>query len=223
MAHGDVSSFEVRRASRGELDLVLEWAAQEGWNPGLADGDCFHATDPDGFLIGFLGEDPVGCVSMVRYGAAFSFLGFYIVEPELRGRGHGYSIWQAAIARAGNRTVGLDGVIAQQDNYRKSGFVLAHRNIRYGGIPSCGRVNDARLTPVTSEVGDAIVRYDRLFFPERRDTFVRCWLQPDRTAFAIVEDGSVRGYGVARPCHTGFRIGPLFADTPELAMCSFAR
>ena len=37
------------------------------------------------------------------------------------------------IAHAGTRVVGLDGVVAQQQNYRKSGFALAYANIRYGG------------------------------------------------------------------------------------------
>jgi GNAT superfamily N-acetyltransferase len=218
MAHTDASKFDIRRAGRGELNLVLEWAAQEGWNPGLADADCFHASDPDGFLVGFFGDDPVGCVSMVRYGAAFCFLGFYMVRPELRGRGHGYRIWQAAIARAANCTVGLDGVIAQQDNYSKSGFLLAHRNIRYGGIASCHQVNEAGLTPVSSKVAEAVVRYDRPFFPDVRDTFLRCWLQPDRRiALTSVEDGSLRGYGVIRTCRTGCKIGRLFADTPRHA------
>ena len=32
------------------------------------------------------------------------------------------------------RTVGLDGVVAQQDNYRRSGFALAWRNARYEGL-----------------------------------------------------------------------------------------
>ena len=220
--HTDVRPLEIRKASRKDLDLMAEWAAQEGWNPGIGDADCFHATDPDGFLIGFLGDDPAGCVSMVRYGAAFCFLGFYMVKPELRGRGYGYRIWQAAIDRAGNRTVGLDGVIAQQENYRQSGFVLAHRNVRYQGIASGDEVNDARLTPISSEVAKAVMRYDRPFFPEVRDTFLRCWLQPDgRTALASVEDGSVRGYGVVRACRTGSKIGPLFADTPEHASVLF--
>ena len=66
----------------------------------------------------------------------FAFLGFYIVRPELRGRGFGLRLWQAGLAHAGSRAVGLDGVVAQQDNYRKSGFKLAYRSIRYGGVPT---------------------------------------------------------------------------------------
>jgi hypothetical protein len=31
-------------------------------------------------------------------------------------------------------TIGLDGVVAQQGNYLKSGFQLAYRNIRYQGV-----------------------------------------------------------------------------------------
>ncbi len=76
---------------------------------------------------------PVATVSCVNYGASFSFLGFYIVRKDLRGRGYGLRIWNAAIAHAGARVIGLDGVVAQQDNYRKSGFTLAYANVRYGG------------------------------------------------------------------------------------------
>ncbi len=116
---------------------MVEWAAQEGWNPGLTDADCFYAADPAGFLVGRLGDEPIGCISVVRYEPAFAFLGFYIVKPEQRGRGHGFRLWQAGMARLNDRVVGLDGVIAQQENYKKSGFVLAHRNIRFGGVPAC--------------------------------------------------------------------------------------
>jgi hypothetical protein len=135
MPAGD--EITVRAMSRSELDLAVEWAAQEGWNPGLADADCFYATDPDGFLIGCLGSEPIGCISVVRYPGRFGFLGFYIVVPEMRDRGYGYRLWKAGMERLEGCTVGLDGVVAQQANYRRSGFALAHRNIRFRGKPVC--------------------------------------------------------------------------------------
>jgi Acetyltransferase (GNAT) domain/Acetyltransferase (GNAT) family len=211
-----ISSLHIGTATRAELDLMVEWAAGEGWNPGLADADCFHAADPAGFLIGRLNGEPVGCISVVTYQPAFAFLGFYIVKPEHRGRGHGFSIWQAGMARLAGRVVGLDGVIAQQDNYRKSGFVLAHRNIRFGGVVDCEQPRDVSIAAIGADLVGAVVAYDRAFFPAARDAFLRCWLRPvPRTGLALVEGGAVRGYGVMRACQRGCKIGPLFADTDE--------
>jgi len=208
------SSFHVRVMSRNELDLALDWAAEEGWNPGLADGDCFRATDPAGFLIGYLDREPVASISVVRYASNFGFCGFYIVRLERRGQGFGLQLWQAGIARLGQCTIGLDGVIAQQANYRGSGFVLAHRNVRYGGSIGCARPHDPRLAPVRAQHLHALISYDRGFFPAGREAFLRCWLTPDqRHALALVENGNITGYGVIRACRTGFKIGPLFADS----------
>src|SRR5262245_28978754 len=134
-----------------EIAIAADWAAAEGWNPGLADAACFAAVDPHGFHIGERDGAPAATVSCVHYDAHFAFLGFYIVRPDLRGRGYGLRIWNAAIAHAGARTIGLDGVVAQQDNYRKSAFRLAYANIRYGGTigplsaPTAGIVPLAEL------------------------------------------------------------------------------
>ena len=126
--------FHVRAMRPEEIELAADWAAREGWNPGLADPGCFATADPGGFLLGELGETPAAIISVINYDASFAFLGFYIVRPDRRGRGYGWRIWQAGIAHAASRTIGLDGVLAQQENYKKSGFVLAYRNVRFGGL-----------------------------------------------------------------------------------------
>jgi hypothetical protein len=202
--------------TRAELDVAVAWAAREGWNPGLADAVCFHAADPEGFLVGSLAGEPVGCISVVAYGAAFGFLGFYIVKPELRGLGYGFRLWQAGMARLAGRVIGLDGVIAQQENYKRSGFALAHRNIRFGGVARCDEPSDPRLAFIDPPLHAEVLAYDRAFFPAARDEFLRCWLNPeDRAGLALVENGTLRGYGVIRACRSGSKIGPLFADTEE--------
>ena len=125
--------FTMRRMTRAELDTAVEWAAAEGWNPGLGDATAFWAADPEGFFVGELDGELVASISIVRYADRRSFLGFYIVRPDQRGRGFGWRLWEFArreVADAVNGT-GLDGVIDQVEAYRRSGFVLAHRNVRY--------------------------------------------------------------------------------------------
>jgi hypothetical protein len=36
--------------SRREVDIAIEWAAKEGWNPGIHDADCYFSADPNGFF-----------------------------------------------------------------------------------------------------------------------------------------------------------------------------
>src|SRR5690242_9770156 len=124
--------LNIRTMRPDEIALAADWAAAEGWNPGLADAACFATVDAGGFLIAELDGAPAATISCVNYDDKFAFLGFYIVRPDLRGHGYGLSIWKAAVAHAGHRVIGLDGVVAQQDNYRKSGFQLGYANIRYG-------------------------------------------------------------------------------------------
>ncbi len=41
-----IDDFVVRRMTRSEVDLALDWAAAEGWNPGVHDAESFYAADP---------------------------------------------------------------------------------------------------------------------------------------------------------------------------------
>lgn len=208
--------LRITTATHTDVDLMVEWAAREGWNPGRDDAAAFRAADPEGFLMGRIGDEPVSCISVVAYPGGFGFLGFYIVTPDRRGQGHGIATWRAGLERLGERTVGLDGVVDQQPNYRRSGFVLAHRNIRFGGEVRIPPPDDPRIRPVDPPLLEAVIAYDACFFPADRSAFVRGWVDTaHRTALALVEDGTVTGYGVVRPCREGAKIGPLFADTDE--------
>lgn len=221
MATGD---YSIRTMTRGEIDLAVDWAGAEGWNPGLQDAVAFHAADPDGFYVGLLDGDPIATISAVRYGKSFGFVGFYIVKREQRGKGYGLRLWDAALATLRGRNVGLDGVVDQQANYRKSGFALAYRNIRYQGTAGGEAHRDDGIVPLSTIAFADVVGYDRPFFPEDRGDFLRHWIAlRGSTAIGIrAADGRLVGYAVMRPCRNGFKVGPLFADAPNLAERLFA-
>mgnify|MGYP006269781863 CR=1 FL=1 len=211
--------MRIEIADEADVAAMVDWAAREGWNPGLADAACFRSADREGFLVGRVGGQRVACISVVRYGAVHGFLGFYICAPEWRGHGHGWEIWQAGMARFAGRSVGLDGVVAQQDNYRRSGFVLAHRNIRHSGLVAAVAADDPTIVPGSFA---SLVAFDERMFGAARPEFLRAWLSaPGHVALTRIVDGAPRGYGVARPCREGTKIGPLFARDPESADALF--
>ncbi|MFF3620638.1 GNAT family N-acetyltransferase [Streptomyces sp. NPDC002467] len=217
-----MTTFEIAGASAADMEMIRGWADEEGWNPGDSDRFAFAVADPEGFLVGRLDGEPVACVSAVRYGAGFGFLGFYIARPAHRGQGYGIRMWDAAMRRLDGRLVGLDGVVAQQDNYRKSGFRHAWNNMRYEGVPRGGVEGGAdgrvEIVDAASLPFARLAAYDRRFFPEPRDAFLSAWTSlPGRTALAVVRDGRIQGLGVIRPSSGAHRIGPLYAADPAVA------
>ncbi len=208
-----MNGLRIRPMRPDEISVAVNWAAAEGWNPGLADDTCFAAADPEGFFVGELEGAPAATVSCVNYGASFAFLGFYIVREDLRGRGYGLRIWNAAIAHAGRRVIGLDGVVAQQQNYRRSGFELAYANVRYGGTVAAPDAPQAGVVALSEVPLATVEAYDATVFPAPRTAFLRAWIgSPGHVGCALLRNGGLAGWGVIRPCRKGRKIGPLVAD-----------
>jgi GNAT superfamily N-acetyltransferase len=200
-------------------DIAVEWAAGEGWNPGLHDAGCFYRTDPNGFFVGLMDDEPISCISVVGYDSNFAFLGFYIVKPEYRGKGYGRDIWNAGMKYGENfENIGLDGVIEQQPFYKKSGYKLAYSNIRYEGKALPNNLDFPELKPLLEMPFDEVASYDSELFPADREEFMRCWTSmPESIGMAAVKDGRLAGYGILRKCRNGYKFGPLFADSSDLA------
>ena len=212
----------ITTATRRQIDIAIDWAAAEGWNPGHHDADCYHVADPNGFLIGHLGAPPVATIAAIRYDRQFGFIGLYLVAPPYRGQGYGIRIWQAALTYLQGCTIGLDGVIAQQPNYLRSGFTPAFRNIRYAGCAT-GAPDRGAAVPLTDLPDAMIEAYEHPFFPVDRSAFRQKWItQPGSIARGVLRNGRLRGYGVCRACCSGYKIGPLFADSAREAAQLFA-
>ncbi len=217
-------TYTIRPITRNELDIPLEWATKEGWNPGLHDADAFYAVDPKGFFMGFLDNEPIASLSAVSYGPTFGFLGLYIVKQEHRGKGYGWKLWQEALKHLSTQNIGLDGVVAQQENYKKSGFKLAYRNIRYEGKGIKSASKDPHIKKLKTLPLGQLLAYDTSIFLLPRKRFLSRWItQPNSLAIGYLSDNDLKGYGVIRPCRVGYKIGPLFADSQEIAEILFHR
>nr|WP_321254172.1 GNAT family N-acetyltransferase [uncultured Ruegeria sp.] len=214
--------YVIRALTADEVQTAVDWAGREGWNPGLHDAVCFRSSDPEGFKGGFLDGKMIASASAVNYDDTYSFLGFYIVLPEYRGSGYGLQVAEAVKAHCEHRNMGMDGVVEQQDNYRKFGFELAYDNYRFSStageiLNALGRSGHGQVSLIDT-LTDELKSYDRGLFPAPRDTFLQAWLDaPNHTSRVFEEGDRIRGYATLRRCLAGYKIGPLFADTPEIA------
>jgi hypothetical protein len=101
--------------------------------------------------------------------------------------------------------------------YARGGFIFDCRDLRFEGRASAGEPIEAVVAldgiPFTT-----IEAYDRAHFPAPRSEFLQQWLaQPGTHARAVLREGQVAGLGVLRPCRTGYKFGPLFADDVDVA------
>lgn len=179
----------------------------------------FLSNGPTRFFVGKLDGKIIAIGSAVIYDEQFAFCGFYIVDKGFRGKGYGLALTKARLAYIGNRNAGLDGVINMVDKYANLGYKIAHNNSRYTGssYPALEKNNPA-IVPLATVDFTCLLEYDRLHFPALRPTFLKCWInQPEGASLGYMHSGRLLGYGVIRACRSGFKIGPLFADSPEIA------
>ncbi|KAG0284175.1 hypothetical protein BGZ97_008281, partial [Linnemannia gamsii] len=78
-------------------------------------------------------EDPtvISVISAIRFGDDQAWIGCYITDPKYRGRGYGISTFNRALEHVctssltTRKSIGLNAVFSQVENYRKSGFTKA--------------------------------------------------------------------------------------------------
>lgn len=207
----------IKSMRLSDMQTALDWADSEGWNPGLHDAYAFYYTDPNGFFIATINGKPAGIISAVAHDDKYGFIGFFIVKPEYRKTSLAMLLGKTAFAYLGSRNIGLDGVPERLENYKAFGFSIAHKNTRYQGIAS-GRSNPG-IIPLKEIPFSQLLAYDMKIIGFNRQSFLPHWInQPGSHALACRdEDGTLKGYGVIRPCRSGYKIGPLFACDNQVA------
>lgn len=207
-----------------EVDVLTGWAAAEGWNPGLHDVALAFREQPEAFLALRRGDELVGGASVMAYAGAWGFLGLFIVRAELRSQGLGSCLWDELLVSLRGRLapgapIGLDGVVAMQPFYRRSGFVDAHRDIRFSGHPVCAADPQVVVTEgvVLTPAGEReLIAYDETLAIGPRRSFMRRWFTAPGVLVATLRHTSGLGaIGALRPCRDGFKLGPVLAGTPD--------
>ncbi len=218
----NINQLKFTKLDKQGLNILVDWAKSEGWNPGPYDADVFWETDPYGFYGCYYNDKLIAGGSVVSYNGNFGFMGFFIVEPGLRSQGIGRKLWaerrNLLLSRLNPGVpIGMDGVVAMQSFYNNGGFKIAFRDERFARK---GEKFDPDLNISFIEGQDisSILEYDKQCFGYPRPQFMKPWLKmPLSKAFKYTMNDKIAGFCVLRKATSGYKIGPLFADDALVA------
>jgi GNAT superfamily N-acetyltransferase len=215
--------YKIRNLKAHELTIALDWAKEEGWNPGVYDAKTFFVADPFGFFAGELNGEIIAVSSAVNYDNNNAFWGLYIVKKSFRGNGYGLALSKHCYQYTRNRNLGLDGVLENVKLYERFGFKMFYKNYRYQHFPlPLHHSISKKIKPLQSIEFNKIASYDLECFPAPRTAFLKAWIsQPESDAVGYIDQNMLRGFGVCRRCISGYKIGPLFADNFQIANAIF--
>jgi GNAT superfamily N-acetyltransferase len=218
----NLENIQIKKLEKQGLDTLMGWASNEGWNPGKNDAKVFWDTDPDGFYGCFFENKLIAGGAIISYNGEYGFMGLFIVHSDYRNDGIGRKLWLFRRDMLLNRlqpnaSIGMDGVLAMQPFYNKGGFNIAFRDERYEFLSKAFSFSNHISTIESNDFND-IVEYDINLFGCARTKFLEGWLfMPESKAFMYKKEDKIIGYAVIRKAETGYKIGPLFANSLGIA------
>jgi len=161
--------------------------------------------------IGYVDDEPVAMTFGFPW-TPVGWIGSVLTLPEFRGEGIGAKITQdtvQALREQGCQTVKLYATPEAISLYERVGFTgEAEFTVARGGQRS-GR--DPDVDPLLDHL-DAALRLDREIFHGDRSTFLEAKAeQYTETSMAVVDDGELAGFGIARPGPELTELGPVVA------------
>jgi len=192
------SHFEVTENGKNWLLLIPE-----------------SSNKPEGMVIPFIYPNKAGWV------------GFFIMNAALRGKGLGRELWkemELTFRNAGTTFIGLDGVEMQVKTYERRGFVdcariplMARASLMTQPINvTWGHEDSVELQDIRDVDPKSLARLDLDHTGLDRSAYWATGIltsRPYALGYVITTDTEVTGFIYARRCQDGVRIGPLYAAT----------
>src|SRR5690625_3281089 len=117
-------SMTLRQMEPDDIPFAMRLKEAAGWNQLPEDWEFLIRNGSDGNLVAMLDGQPAGTVTTLTYGERFSWIGMVLVDPQMRRRGVGTCLLEAAIERARRHgDVLLDATPEGKLLYETLGFV----------------------------------------------------------------------------------------------------
>ena len=222
----------IKPLSINDIDFITELSRNEGFAPGVGDLGIYKNTDSQGLWVGWLNDNPIGCIAGVRYNNYYGFLGLFLVIQKYRGNGFGLQLWKKALNHLIDLPcVGLEAAPERIQDYSKWGFAISSTTTRWQwkgegtlsiGYPASDDCDCYSFVEGSSIPSNAVEEFDAERETTPRPHFLADWLRhPAGKVIAVIDEkGKCHGFGRIRPCllqnGDGWRIGPLMADSAKL-------
>ncbi len=201
----------IRRLEERDIDAAIALTDLEAWGYTREDFRRLLALSPDGCFVAERDGRMVGVLTTTTY-EGLAFLGAVIVAPELRGKGVGKEMMEAALAHlraTGVRTVRLNAYLNAIPFYERLGFRREYEVIRWHS--PAGQVRGVR--PIrTADLADLAHMDAKYFGASRRILLARLAEEFPATFLVAEHGGRLRGFIVGNPTGDSCEIGPWVVE-----------
>ncbi|KXJ10878.1 Uncharacterized protein F36G3.2 [Exaiptasia diaphana] len=222
---------KLAKTDTSSIKFINEEMAALKWKPGLEDLECYLSLDDPGVYVAKLDGVPIGSVCFYKYSSTYYSFGIFIVKKEYQGKGYGMKLFNTAMSEVDwSQIVSAYSVPEMVNKYARYGFEFRWMCKGYDvniskalEILTAMTFNpDLSVKNINEVDQEVLLRYDTAVFGYQRNNFILKWLHAKgRHAKVVVTDeGAIVGYVAARVLYVneeGYRVGPLFADSTEVA------
>jgi GNAT superfamily N-acetyltransferase len=211
-----------------DAEGALPLSAEAGWNQTAEDWRFMLGEGRGVGVRGACGRW-VGSSLALPLGPELSWIGMVLVAKDARRCGIGTRLLRRAIdmVRGAGRIAGLDATELGRPVYLPLGFrdLYAISRLRVeGGAQPEAAPSGCTIRPLTPVDFPAIEAFDAPRSAMRRGDVLTYLLRRAPEAALIAQaDGKVAGFLLGRPGRVAFQIGPVVADSDEIALALVSR
>jgi GNAT superfamily N-acetyltransferase len=214
--------FQVKVMTPADYGFAVDLANTMDWGMETEDFRFNQMLEPEGCLILFNDNEPVGIATYISFDKV-GWFGNLIVNPEQRKHGAGGLLLEHSLSHLkskGVENIGLYAYPHLEEFYGKSGFkadinltVMHNENVKVSNI------NPPKFE--THPDFEALASFDKKFFGADRSRLLKSIIEVETNlCYTSMKGNEVDGYVLAKVYQSMVEIGPLVcnADKPQVAV-----